>query len=269
MIPLLHLLLRQPILTSTATSLFVIAPTAVSGALRHLRQGSVDVRSAVVIGLAGALACTLGSLLSDMLPGLAVAAMAACVILFSAVSLIRRSVGKPFDAQGGASREGAGTGHGGASGEGGAPAEGDASGEGAPPGPAAPPPARFAAGRSRLPVCVALGLFAGLVAGIVGVGGGFVIVPASIAYLGFSFKEASGTSLLAIAFIAVPGIVAHALLGHIWYLGGLALMIGSIPGAYLGARLVDRMPERAARLAFAGLLVLSACLVVLNELFGG
>ncbi|MDR1014791.1 MAG: sulfite exporter TauE/SafE family protein [Coriobacteriales bacterium] len=232
MIPLLHLLLRQPILTSTATSLFVIAPTAASGTFRHIRQGSVDVRAAVVIGLAGALACTVGSLVSDMLPGIAVAGLAACVILYSAVSIVRRPVDGPLGEEGAA------------------------------------PPSRFAAGRLRLLLCAALGLVAGLVAGIVGVGGGFVIVPVGIAYLGFSFKEASGTSLLAIALIAVPGTVAHALLGHVWYLGGLALMIGSIPGAYLGARLVDRMPERAARLAFAGLLALSACLVVFNELSG-
>jgi uncharacterized membrane protein YfcA len=77
---------------------------------------------------------------------------------------------------------------------------------------------------------------------------------------------ASGTSLLAIAFLALPGIITHALLGHIWYLEGIALMIGTIPGANLGARFITRLPERAARFAFGGLLIISGVMLVVNQM---
>jgi uncharacterized membrane protein YfcA len=113
--------------------------------------------------------------------------------------------------------------------------------------------------------CICLGLFAGALAGFVGVGGGFIIVPITVSYFGYSLKQASGTSLLAIAFIALPGIVTHALLGHIWYLYGIALIIGSIPGANIGARIIGRLPEKLARLSFGGLLIVSGVMLVLNQ----
>jgi uncharacterized membrane protein YfcA len=184
----------------------------------------------------------LSAYLSDRLPDIVILIAAVCVILYSASSVIRSAL------------------------KGSAAKKDDASDA----RPAAEQDCRpAAASRVRLPVLVCLGLFAGLIAGVVGVGGGFIIVPIGIAYLGYSFKRASGTSLLAIAFIAVPGIITHALLGHIWYLYGIALMVGSIPGANLGARLITRIPERAARFAFGGLLIFSGTLLIINRVLWG
>jgi uncharacterized membrane protein YfcA len=231
MIPLLNLAFRLPILTATATSLFVIAPTSLSGAWRHVRQGTAEVRAAVTIGLAGAVASVASSLMSERLPDPVILTVVVAVILYSATSIIREATKKPLDAQGRTSKN------------------------------------RFRTARSSLLARICLGLVAGLVAGVAGVGGGFIIVPFSIAYFGYSFKMASGTSLLAIAFIALPGIFTHALLGHIWYLGGVALMLGTIPGANLGARLITKVPERAARFVFGGLLVISGCLLIVDRIF--
>jgi uncharacterized membrane protein YfcA len=247
MIPLLNLVFRLPILVSTATSLFVIAPTSLSGSWRHVRQGTVDVRASLVIGLSGAITSMLSAYLSERLPDIVILIAAVCVILYSASSVIRSAL------KGSAAKK-------------------DDALDGCPAdvledGPVVA--ALSAAPRVRMPALICLGLFAGLVAGVVGVGGGFIIVPIGIAYLGYSFKRASGTSLLAIAFIAIPGIITHALLGHIWYLYGIALMVGSIPGANLGARLITRIPERAARFAFGGLLVFSGTLLVINRVLWG
>jgi uncharacterized membrane protein YfcA len=228
MIPLLNLAFRLPILISTATSLFVIAPTSISGAWQHIRQKSIDVRAAVTIGLSGAVASTVSSLFSERLPEIVILAAAVCVILYSAFMIIREALRRPKGQKEGEAR------------------------------------VRFATTRGQLAAFICLGLVAGLVAGVVGVGGGFIIVPVSIAYFGYPFKKASGTSLLAIAFIAVPGIITHALLNHVWYLGGVALMIGTIPGASLGARLITMIPERVARFAFGGLLVIAGVMLVVN-----
>jgi uncharacterized membrane protein YfcA len=239
MIPLLNIVFRLPILLSTATSLFVIAPTAISGTWQHVRQGSVDVRAAMTIGLAGAVASTVTALASDRLPELVILVLAFLVIAYSASSIIGSALKDVPSSQ-----------------EATESAESTESTEST---------SRFASTRGTLIAFLCLGIFAGAIAGVVGVGGGFVIVPVGIAYFGYSFKQASGTSLLAIALIALPGIVTHAALGHIWYLGGIALMIGTIPGANLGARLIARIPERTARLAFGALLALSAVMLIVNR----
>jgi uncharacterized membrane protein YfcA len=233
MVPLLHLVFRLPILSSTATALFVIAPTSVSGALRHLRQGTVKVRPAVTIGLAGAAAAVCSAFISDRLPEFVILAVTACVILYSAYSIIRGALKMTGDTT--ASED-------------------------------TPAQSRFTTVRTQYAAYICLGLFAGSVAGIAGVGGGFIIVPISIAYFGYDFKTASGTSLLAIAFLALPGILTHAALGHIWYLEGIALMLGTIPGANIGARLITKIPERVARFTFGGLLILSGIMLVINSM---
>jgi uncharacterized membrane protein YfcA len=233
MVPLLHLVFRLPILASTATALFVIAPTSISGAWRHVRQGTANVRPAVTIGLSGAVASVFSALISDKLPDLLILAAAVCVILYSASSILYGTLKATGSTKEGARKN------------------------------------RFTTARTQRVAQICLGVFAGLVAGIVGVGGGFIIVPISIAWFGYTFKMASGTSLLAIAFLALPGIITHALLGHIWYLEGIALMIGTIPGANLGARLITRVPERAARFAFSGLLITSGIMLVVNQMVLG
>jgi uncharacterized membrane protein YfcA len=271
MIPILNLAFRLPILASTATSLFVIAPTSISGAWRHIRQGTADVRAATAIGLSGAVASAFSSFMSDRLPDIAILAVALGVILYSASSVLRgvlkKGSGEQKVARGGTEAKAKTESDAKIDAETETKAAADAAARIKTEAPASAN--RFTTKRSQMAAFICLGVFAGLVAGVAGVGGGFIIVPISIAYFGYAFKKASGTSLLAIAFIAVPGIITHAILGHIWYLNGIALMIGAIPGANLGARLITKVPERAARLVFAGLLMVSAALLIINRIFPG
>ncbi len=110
-----------------------------------------------------------------------------------------------------------------------------------------------------------IGLFAGLASGYVGVGGGFIMVPLMLSFVGIAMKQASGTSLIAVAILAVPGVVSQACLGNIDYLAGIAVALGSIPGATIGARLVSVVPERELRFLFGGFLIVAAVLLALNE----
>jgi uncharacterized membrane protein YfcA len=269
MIPLLNLVFRLPLLASTATSLFVIAPTSISGAWRHVRQGTVDVRASVVIGVAGAVASTFSSFISDRLPTVVILVAAFSVIFYSAFSIIRGVLKKTVEGENDAHLDDAVVGAAGAVSTVDEAAAGTAGAGTVDEAAAGTAKTRFSTTRGRVIALILLGAFAGLVAGVVGVGGGFIIVPVGIAYFGYTFKRASGTSLLAIALIALPGIITHAILGHIWYLNGVALMIGTIPGANLGARLIAKVPERAARVTFAALLVVSGVLLVVNHLFSG
>ena len=65
-----------------------------------------------------------------------------------------------------------------------------------------------------LAVAIGVGVLSGLLAN----GGGFLLVPAFVLLFGASMREAAATSLICVAFLAVPGTVTHALLGHIDWL---------------------------------------------------
>ncbi|MDU1881470.1 MAG: sulfite exporter TauE/SafE family protein, partial [Eggerthella sp.] len=98
-----------------------------------------------------------------------------------------------------------------------------------------------------------------------GVGGGFIMVPLMLSLIGIEMRQASGTSLIAVMILAIPGVVEQALLGNINYAAGIAIAVGSIPGAVIGARLVRVVPELALRFVFGFFLIVAAVILVLNE----
>ena len=110
-----------------------------------------------------------------------------------------------------------------------------------------------------------IGVVAGFMSGYVGVGGGFIMVPLFVSMLGIPMRLASGTSLTAVCILAIPGVIEQAVLGNIDYMVGIAMMVGSIPGAVIGANLVKHVPERALRFTFAAFLLLMAVLLIVNE----
>jgi uncharacterized membrane protein YfcA len=90
------------------------------------------------------------------------------------------------------------------------------------------------------------------VSGLLGIGGGLVMVPLLAGWLGMPLKRALGTSLLVIVALVVPGTIVHAALGHIDWGICLALMVGGVPGARLGAALALGAKERTLRLVVGG-----------------
>ncbi|MDQ0185472.1 sulfite exporter TauE/SafE family protein [Cytobacillus sp. FSL R5-0569] len=86
---------------------------------------------------------------------------------------------------------------------------------------------------------VLIGLFAGFVSTSLGVGGGFIIVPMSIAFLGMLPKEAVGTSLFAVLFIVSAGFLSYAFTVEINYFMGIFLLAGGLLGSQFGARSTD------------------------------
>lgn len=108
------------------------------------------------------------------------------------------------------------------------------------------------------PILGGIGALAGLVSGLLGIGGGLVIVPLLAGWLGMPLKRALGTSLLAIVALVVPGTIVHAALGHLDLGIGLALVVGAVPGARLGAALALGARERTLRVVVGtGLLVVA------------
>ena len=108
------------------------------------------------------------------------------------------------------------------------------------------------------PILGGIGAVAGFVSGLLGIGGGLVMVPLLGGWLGMPLKRALGTSLLVIVALVVPGTIVHAALGHIDWGICLALIVGGVPGARLGAALALGAQERTLRVVVGcGLLAIA------------
>ncbi len=112
----------------------------------------------------------------------------------------------------------------------------------------------------------AIGLAAGLLSGLLGVGGGILMVPAFVGWVRLPIKEAVGCSLACVGILSVPGTITHALLGHIDWAFALPLCVAVIPGARVGAHLAIRSSDRALRLSVAIVLGSIAIVDGLGEL---
>jgi len=102
---------------------------------------------------------------------------------------------------------------------------------------------------------ISIGLLAGLLSGLFGVGGGVVMVPLQMLFLGENVKAAVRTSLGAIVAIAISGLIQHGLNGNVLWIPGICLGLGGILGAQLGTRLLPRLSERIVTLLFRAFLV--------------
>ncbi|HEV8564836.1 MAG TPA: sulfite exporter TauE/SafE family protein [Actinomycetota bacterium] len=111
-----------------------------------------------------------------------------------------------------------------------------------------------------------IGIVAGFVSGLLGIGGGLVIVPFLSGLLGTALKRALGTSLLAIVVLVVPGTVVHAALDHIDWAIFAMVTIGAVPGARLGARIALGTRERTLRMLVGSFLLVVAVAYGVDEI---
>jgi uncharacterized membrane protein YfcA len=109
--------------------------------------------------------------------------------------------------------------------------------------------------RDRLLKLGAIATAAGAYSGMLGVGGGGVIVPLLILWLGYSEREATGTSLAAIVPIALMAAVGQGLYGNVDLLLGALIGIPAVGGVILGTSLQQRVPERTISLMFGVLMI--------------
>lgn len=206
---------------AVGTTLPSVFPGAVTGFLRYRTQGLIDWRVVARAVPAGAVAAVLGSIVAHVLPGDGHPLMiiTAVLLLVSSVSLIRE-------------RE-------------------------RPPAPAAAPTRRHRLSSASL-WAAAVGLIAGGLSGLLGIGGGVVMVPLFRSRLRLPMRRAIGTSLVCVGIMAIPGTVTHSVNGDIDWRYALWLTVGVVPGARLGAALALRTGERRLRLLFGWFLLVIA-----------
>jgi uncharacterized membrane protein YfcA len=109
-----------------------------------------------------------------------------------------------------------------------------------------------------------IGTMAGLFSGLFGVGGGVVIVPLLVLWLGFGEREATGTSLAAIVLIAAVATAVHGAYGNVHVRDGMLVGLPAVAGVVAGTELQRRVSTRAISLIFAALLVAVAADLLLR-----
>lgn len=107
-----------------------------------------------------------------------------------------------------------------------------------------------------------IGIVAGVAAGLLGIGGGALFVPALVIFLDLTQVEAEATSLLAIIPVALVGAAQQHRYGNLRLRDGLLIGGLAVPGALAGVALVNAVPERAIEIGFAGLLLFVAAQLV-------
>jgi uncharacterized membrane protein YfcA len=112
-----------------------------------------------------------------------------------------------------------------------------------------------------------IGVAAGALSGLLGIGGGILMVPAFSTLVGLPLKETIATSLACVGVFAIPGTITHAIQGDINWTFALALAAGVIPGARVGAHFTIGTTDRTLRYTVGTALGVIALIYGIGELF--
>ena len=118
--------------------------------------------------------------------------------------------------------------------------------------------------RSRTLKLGTIAAAAGVFSGLFGVGGGSVMVPLFILWLGYEEREAAGTSLAAIVIIAGAAVIVQLVYGNVHVGDGLLVGVPAVGGVVAGTWLQQRVPRRKLQILFALLLLASAVKLVIG-----
>jgi uncharacterized membrane protein YfcA len=239
--PAIRVLGASP-LAAVGSTLPSIIPSAVTGAFRYRREELIHWRVVVWTSGAGVAAAVGGALLTTVVPGNGhpLMILTAAMVGFSAYRLSRPVEGPEPESV--IAMEGITD--------------------------AAPGLAHPSSGQRRDEAwrLVVIGVGAGGLSGLLGIGGGVLMVPLFTSWVRLPIKEALATSLGCVGVLAVPGMITHAALGHIDWLFALPLCVGVIPGARLGAHLTIRSSDRTLRVLVGIILGLIALVYATGEI---
>ena len=108
-------------------------------------------------------------------------------------------------------------------------------------------------------ILLIVGLAAGILGGLVGIGGGIIIVPSLIYFLGFSQKEAQGTSLgILLLPIGILGVLQFYKAGYVDMRSVWLVSFGFLVGSYFGSKIALNFPQETVKKIFAILMILIA-----------
>lgn len=236
-VPILVYLLTINPVTATAYSLFVVGVSALVGAVKNIRKGLVDFKTAIVFAIPAFIAVYItrrfiipaipdelfhvGDFLVTKRIGIMV--LFALIMLLTSVSMIRK--GKPKK-------------------------DGDG-------------PVEF-----NYPLILAEGLVVGVLTGLVGAGGGFLIIPALVLLAKLSMKKAVATSLLIIAIKSLIGFIGDIENLEIDWIFLLSFTAFSVVGIFIGTWLNNFIDGKKLKTAFGWFVLVMGLYIIYREFFG-
>ncbi len=211
-----------------AMSLPVVGGASLVGAIRHWRLGNIDLRTAVPFGLAAMAGAFGGAQLARFLSGRTQLMIFAVVLAAAAITMFRNAQRQEPAVRAEATGERA-----------------TAAGERA----------------KRMPWLLVAGVATGTLTGIVGVGGGFMMVPALVILGGVPMKKAVGTSLLVIATNTATAYAGYHEVVDVPWNVVISFGLVTVVGIFVGAAFIRRVPQQVLKRAFALLLIAIALLI--------
>ncbi|MDD3719009.1 MAG: sulfite exporter TauE/SafE family protein [Actinomycetota bacterium] len=226
--PAIRMLLSQSSDIALGTPLPIIIPSALVGGFNYWRAGKILPRIVIYISLFGLAGTAVGSYLTALIDTRYIMIVTAIIIFYLAWRTARTTFSDVPDAC----------------------SEDEA--------------------ERNWPVwkLACIGLVAGFFSGFLGMGGGVILVPALFFALHLELKECLGNSLVIIAILAVPGSIIHTQLGHIDWSIALAMILGVMPGSYLGSFFTLRARNRRVLLLFSCFLFAIGIIFLFREIRG-
>lgn len=113
---------------------------------------------------------------------------------------------------------------------------------------------------------IVIGFVAGILSGAVGIGGGIILVPALIYFLGYHQQLAQGTTLMMLA-MPVVGLAVYKYYqqGNVNFKVALLLASGFILGGYIGAQIANKIPEQSLKKIFGFIMIVVALKMILDK----
>jgi uncharacterized protein len=236
-VPALVYLLGQSPQNATTSSLIIVGTTAVVGAAGHARAGNVRWRTGLIFGVTGIVTAVAGSVANRHVPShVLLLGFAGLMVVTALGMLVQPRRGRRAHPR-------------------------VAAGRGTADGPVSTldRPRSAEATRSRATVkIVAAGLAVGFLTGFLGVGGGFVIVPALVLALDLPMSAAVGTSLVIIAINSLASLVARSGYDHVDWTTTVPFALAAMAAGLAGRKAADHVPEKITTRAFAALIMLVA-----------
>lgn len=242
-VPLL-IAVGQPFLVASSQSLVIVSAGALAALVPHHRAGRVDWRVGLTFGVLGTVGAVVGARLAAYVEPAILLGCLTLLLLAGAVAMLRAATGEQTRAETHAE------------------ARLEPAGDGTEP----PSPTAGSAAASK-PQVVGLASSVGLVTGLMGVGAGFVVVPALVSAMKLPVKKATATALVVIVInSAVALAVRHGSTGGLAVTAGLA--VASAAFAVIGALLSRLVPGWALSTAFGVLLILVAGYTTVKAVLG-
>lgn len=231
-VPLVKHLVGVSAHVAIGTTLAVILPTSLIGAYTYLKSGKLIPSLAIICGIPAVLGTIFGSHHSHFIEGKNLMVALAVLMLLVGLDFVS-GLGNKLKAKA-------------------SPDEDSSS--------------KFALTPKAIVTAVIIGAIVGLLSGLLGIGGGFIMVPAFCYLLHLPLKVAFGTSLVVIAIVALPGTIVHAMHQHVDLAIAAQMLAGSVPGAWLGSKFSLRTKDQTLRTVFGSILIVLAIMFAWREM---